>query len=1047
MRPARAISALAFACVASVAYVPLQLAAAASAQIISQGQDGWLVYHTDARGNRVPDFSTCGYASQARAIPVAPVRVVVEPKPGDNTARIQAALDYVGSLPPDTNGLRGAVLLLKGRHEVFGGLLITNSGVILRGQGNGENGTILVAAGLDRRTLIRVVGRKECSSQTNASWQIADDYVPVGAKSFRVRDAAGLKVGDLICVIRPSTAAWIEQLGAADLGGGVGSGWKPGTRDITWVRTITGIEGNGITLDAPVTTALDEPGAFISRISRIGRITNIGIENLTLESAFDPENPKDENHSWCAITIEQTADAWVRQVTFKHFAGSAVAIYETSQRVTVQDCLSLEPVSEIGGYRRHTFFTIGQQTLFLRCYAEHGRHDFAVGHCAAGPNAFVQCEASEALGDSGPIESWASGVLYDNVVVDGDALTLGFRPGNNAGIGWAAANCVLWNCSASVIRCWNPPGAQNWSFGSWGGFEGDGVWRSSNEFVSPHSLFAAQVKDRLGTDAAARLQLMPPPVPASSNPSIEQAQELAALSHRPAPQLRDYIAAAGERDPIPCEAGDAKRIDEIVHAQQSKIENPKSRILITNGWLTVNGKLLIGGIGKVAWWRGSIRPAEAASLGIALTRFMPGRIGPGFSDDLNEVADALVASGQAALEHNYGLWYDRRRDDHERVRRMDGDVLPPFYEQPWARSGQGTAWDGLSKYDLTKFNPWYWSRLREFADICGERGLVLFHQNYFQHNVLEAGAHWADFPWRTANNINHTAFPEPPLYAGGKRIFMAELFYDVNNPVRRELHRRYIRQCLDNFTNNANVIQFIGAEFTGPLQFMQFWLDTIAEWTSGSRIKPLVALSATKDVQDAVLADPKRSKLVDVIDFRYWWRTSRGEFAPPGGKNLAPRQFERQWGGGRPTDTDLAGMAGEYRARFPDKAVICDFDSAGWAWVCAGGSLPRLPSTTDPRLLVAIPQMRPWHEAARDGCWALREAGKQVLVYLGHNTELDLSNETGSFRVIVINPRTGELTPDPDTSDQLSSHTRQKLIRAGGRVKLPEAGVIWLVKE
>ena len=113
--------------------------------------------------------------------------------------------------------------------------------------------------------------------------------------------------------------------------------------------------------------------------------------------------------------MENAADAWVRQVTFKHFAGSAVALYESCQRVTVQDCLSLAPVSEDGGYRRHTFFTMGQQTLFLRCYAEHGRHDFSVGHCAAGPNAFVQCEAREALDDSGPIESWASGVLYDNV--------------------------------------------------------------------------------------------------------------------------------------------------------------------------------------------------------------------------------------------------------------------------------------------------------------------------------------------------------------------------------------------------------------------------------------------------------------------------------------------------------------------------------------------------------------------------------------------------------------------------------------------------------
>jgi hypothetical protein len=65
------------------------------------------------------------------------------------------------------------------------------------------------------------------------------------------------------------------------------------------------------------------------------------------------------------------------------------------------------------------------------------------------------------------------------------------------------------------------------------------------------------------------------------------------------------------------------------------------------------------------------------------------------------------------------------------------------------------------------------------------------------------------------------------------------------------------------------------------------------------------------------LADKKRSATVDVIDFRYWWRTDRGQFAPPGGKNLAPRQFERQWRGGRPNEANLASMAAEYRALHP----------------------------------------------------------------------------------------------------------------------------------
>lgn len=983
------------------------------------------------------DFSTAGYAAQARAIPNAPVRITVSPAPGDTTARIQAAIDYVSDLTPDSNGLRGTVLLLKGRHEVFGSLRIANSGVVLRGQGVKE--TTLVAAGLDRRTLIRVFGKTKAITSDRIA---ITESVPAGSTTILVQDASALKPGRSIRLARPSAKEWIQKLGATEFGGGEGGGWKPGSRDIVWDRTVVSVSGNGITLDAPITTAFDEPDAYISPISPLGPISQIGIENLTLESTFNPANPKDENHSWCAITMENVSDAWVRQVTFKHFAGSAVALYETTQRITVQDCVSLAPVSEIGGYRRHTFFTMGQQTLFLRCYAEHGRHDFSVGHCAAGPNAFVQCEAREALDDSGPIESWASGVLFDNVNIDGNAITLGYRPGNNAGIGWAAANSLLWNCSASVIRCWNPPGATNWSFGSWASFEGDGVWKSSNDFMKPDSLFAAQLDARLGTNsggasvpASRRLQLMPRPREESSNPPLDKAQELAAASHQPAPQLKDYILAASTRDPIPSDPGSAKRVEEINSSSSRGNEAHPSnhKLAITNGWLTINGKLAIGSTADVSWWRGNIRPDEGTNFGLGITRFVPGRIGLGFTDDLPEVADKLIAEGDVALDHNYGLWYDRRRDDHERVRRINGDVLPPFFEQPFARSGQSTAWDGLSKYDLTKFNPWYWSRLREFAGICDERGLVLFHQNYFQHNILEAGAHWADSPWRSANNINNTGFPEPPPYAGDKRIFQAELFYDVTHPVRRKLHEGYIRQCLDNFKTNANVIQFTSAEFTGPLPFMEFWLDTVAAWEKRNRRShPLIALSCTKDVQDAILADKKRSTTVDVIDFRYWWRTDKGEFAPPGGKNLAPRQFERQWRGGRPNELNLASMASEYRTKHPTKPLICDFDSAGWAWVCAGGSLPRLPKATDAKLLAAIPHMQPWTEASKSGRWVLREKNKQLLIYGGG--ELDLSGESGTFTANTINSKTGNVTPG-------------EMVQAGGKVKLPEAMIIWLTRE
>src|SRR3954470_17572188 len=122
------------ACVFACALLPTATAHAADPPpAVSQAKDGKLAYVTDQHGDRIPDFSTAGYKGGGEPIPDVPIRIVVLRRDGDSTARIQAAIDHVSSLPPDKNGIRGAVLLAPGRHEVAGGLTIAASGVVLRG--------------------------------------------------------------------------------------------------------------------------------------------------------------------------------------------------------------------------------------------------------------------------------------------------------------------------------------------------------------------------------------------------------------------------------------------------------------------------------------------------------------------------------------------------------------------------------------------------------------------------------------------------------------------------------------------------------------------------------------------------------------------------------------------------------------------------------------------------------------------------------------------------------------------------------------------------
>lgn len=848
---------------------------------------GALVYEADAAGNRVPDFSHAGYGGGGVPLPTATARVRVSPGEGDDGARIQAALDQMAALAPDAAGLRGAVLLAPGRYEIEGQLKITASGVVLRGSGAGEDGTVLLATGTGRRALIEIAGR-DARRSLGEPRIVLDEIVPVGAARLRLSDTSGLEPGLSVAIRRPSTAEWIKFMGMDDSPGRQGYQWKPGTLDITWDRVITAVEGDTVTLDAPLTFALEKQfgGATLSAHVQEGYLAQCGVERLRCVSQYDTSNPLDEQHAWNAIDLHAVRDAWVADVTTAHFAGSAVQVGAKVERVTIQDCTSLSPVSELAGYRRLAFHSRGQRVLFLRCISEDGRNDFTTGYLSPGPNVFLDCEARRASSFSGSLGSLASGLLFDGVKIDGGSLRIDNLETFNQGVGWAAANSLLWQCSAGVIVCRTPPGARNWAVAVWGQYVGDGTWHQVSQFARPDSLYRAQLEARLGKPALEALAARVYAIDPSDLPS------------GPAPLARE--------------------------------PTPEGRPLtLVDGVLLVGGERLSGKNTATAWWRGRLEPARASEIGRALTRFTPGRTGTGLTDEPPAVAEAMVREGQVLFRHHYGLWYERRRDDHQMIRRPDAEVYPPFFEQPFARTGQGRAWDGLSRYDLAKYNPWYFSRLREFAREARLKGVVLVNEMYFQHNIIESGAHWVDSPWRPVNNINHTPFPEPPPFTGDT-IKMADAFYDLSDPAYRALHRAYIRQCLTNLADEPNVIHTLSAENTGPLHFMQFWLDVIAEWERETGKRPFIALSATKDVQDAILTDAVRSATVDVIDLTYWFRNSEGkEFAPQGGLSLAPRQHQRLWKGKRPGSANIAEMAREYRERFPAKAVISGLPEAG----------------------------------------------------------------------------------------------------------------------
>src|SRR5256714_11939125 len=97
---------------------------------------------------------------------------------------------------------------------------------------------------------------------------------------------------------------------------------------------------------------------------------------------------------------------------------------------------------------------------------------------------------------------------------------------------------------------------------------------------------------------------------------------------------------------------------------------------------------------------------------------------------------------------------------------------------PWARSDTPGATDGGNKFDLTKFNPAYFDRLKNFVSEAGKRGvvveLVVFCTTYDDRL-------WAGSPQNAINNVN-----------GIGKMNRADL-YTLKNKEMVEVHDALVR--------------------------------------------------------------------------------------------------------------------------------------------------------------------------------------------------------------------------------------------------------------
>lgn len=112
--------------------------------------------------------------------------------------------------------------------------------------------------------------------------------------------------------------------------------------------------------------------------------------------------------------------------------------------------------------------------------------------------------------------------------------------------------------------------------------------------------------------------------------------------------------------------------------------------------------------------------------------------------------------------------------------------------QPWLRTGPGEALDGRPRYDLTRFDPRYFARLRRRVQAAAAHGVhaIVMLFNGWSMEAHDAGDPWPWHPFNAANNIN--GIDGDPGREGHGRLLAS-----LRLPAALALQEAFLRRCAE----------------------------------------------------------------------------------------------------------------------------------------------------------------------------------------------------------------------------------------------------------
>jgi len=176
-------------------------------------------------------------------------------------------------------------------------------------------------------------------------------------------------------------------------------------------------------------------------------------------------------------------------------------------------------------------------------------------------------------------------------------------------------------------------------------------------------------------------------------------------------------------------------------------------------------------------------------------------------------------------------------------------TVRPF---PWLRTGPGQATDGGLRFDLTKFDPAYFERLRLRVQTLNHAGIYVGVYVFTAEFVLRFRSARDGYPFSGPNNINGI----DDGYRGGPPESGLASLTMISTNAMTDLQDAYVRKLIDTLNDLPNVLWITSEEAPSGSQWWNAHLIAlIREYEKGKRWQHPIGYAVLADMKDATLCN------------------------------------------------------------------------------------------------------------------------------------------------------------------------------------------------